>query len=75
MEEFVFYRETECKVWTRAKYWVEAESMEDAKRILKEKEKAGNLHADDFEYLYETEEETGKEEWLDENNDQFSIED
>ena len=75
MERFTFDEDIKCTIWTRHKYVVEAENMEEAKRLFIEQYKAGNLCCDEFEYLYDTLQETSTQEFLDEQGDTFSIED
>lgn len=75
MERFTFDRDVKCTIWTREKYAIEAESMEEAKRLFIERYKADDLEFYDFDYLFETMEETPEQEFIDEQGDTFSIED
>ena len=75
MERFTFDEDIKCTIWTRSKYVVEAENMEEAKRLFIERYKANDLCSDEYELLYETIEETDEQEFIDEQGDTFSIED
>lgn len=75
MEQFTFDEDIKCTIWTRSKYVVEAESMEEAKRLFIQQYKANDICSDEHELLWETIEETSEQEFIDEQGDTFSIED
>ena len=75
MEQFTFDEDIKCTIWTRHKYIVEAENLEEAKPLFIQQYKANDICSDEYELLYETIEETPEQEFIDEQGDTFSIED
>lgn len=65
MQTFNFYRDQKCTIWERGSFEIEADSYEEALKIVKELEEKKRSYNDldvRYEFLYETSEELKPEE-------------
>ena len=69
MQEFTFNIDQKISMWTRSTKRIQAETYEEAEKLLKIQYYEGRLfeNLDEYEFLYETQEDTEVAEVLDEN--------
>ena len=69
MQEFTFNIDQKISMWTRSTKHIQAETQEEAEKLLKIQYHEGRLfeNLDEYEFLYETQEDTEVAEVLDEN--------
>jgi hypothetical protein len=69
MQEFTFKIDQKISMWTRSTKHIQAETQEEAEKLIKIQYYEGRLfeNLDEYEFLYETQEDTEVAEVLDEN--------
>lgn len=69
MKEFTFNIDQKISMWTRSTKHIEAETYEEAEKILKTQYQAGEIFEDldEYEYLHDTQEDLDVVEVLDQN--------
>jgi hypothetical protein len=69
MQDFTFNIDQKISMWTRSTKHIQAETQEEAEKLIKIQYYEGRLfeNLDEYEFLYETQEDTEVAEVLDEN--------
>jgi hypothetical protein len=77
MPEFTFNIDQKISMWTRSTKHIEAETYEEAEKVLKEQYSKGEIFEDldEYEFLFDTQEDLDVVEVFSTNGDKINFED